>query len=358
MFRPGTRFAGNTPVWRFDIDVWAWVLVLAALLATYINSDLLRTLGQDSFQYLSVARNVLEGRFGYTSLLHFDAERSFGVVPAPMVTFPPGYPLAMALVSLAGPSLATAGLLISAISTFACVPLLAWISEELRLSRLLRNVVIAGFVGNATVIKMGSSVWSDAVFTFLVLLGVVFLTVAQRPTNKGTVSGWVAAGAAFGMAYAVRYAGLFFIVGLALVVIRHLLVSNRELGKRYAISVAVAGAFALMGITRNIALVGNWRGGNDKIVSNPLSSMLLETVRGANRLLLGPGSGTAGGTFVPRVALAAPGRRGNGMAGSGLHAAAHGESGNCANGWADLGRWNGHSVAGGGVRWLPVLRGA
>jgi hypothetical protein len=50
-------------------------------------------------------------------------------------------------------------------------------------------------------------------------------------------------------------------------------------------------------------LVGNWRGGNDKPVSNSIATVLLETARGLNRLLLGPGSGVEGGTAVPRAAL-------------------------------------------------------
>ena len=43
---------------------------------------------------------MLQGLFGYTSLIHYDVERSFGVVPAPMVTFAMGYPVLISAISL------------------------------------------------------------------------------------------------------------------------------------------------------------------------------------------------------------------------------------------------------------------
>ena len=288
-------------VW--SVDVWVWVCTSASLLLMYLYPGFAPGVGPDSYQYLSVAQNALDGRFAYTSLVHFDAERSFGVIPAPMVTFPPGYPLALALVSLGGASLSTAGLLMSFVSTVACVPLLAWLCAELSISRPLRNIAIAGFVFNATVIKLGTNVASDAFFTFLALLGVALLVSARRQTVQRSAWRWVAAGVAFGMAYVVRYAGMFFVIGLALLVLLHWYLSERGLAKRFALAFAVAGAATLMGIARNITLVGNWRGGNEKLVNNPLSSVLVETARGANRLILGPGAGIAGATFIPRAAL-------------------------------------------------------
>ena len=301
----GTNPEGIVPIKVFGIETGVWICVFVAFLLLRLQAGIALTLGQDSFQYLSAAQNALDGHFGYTSLVHFDAERSFGVIPAPMVTFPPGYPFAIALVSLSGLSLSSAGLLISLISMTTCVPLLAWVSNGLGLSRVVGNAAIAGFVTNAAVIAVASNVGSDALFTALTLLGIGLLLLARRNAGKGSTWGWVAAGVAFALAYVVRYAALFFIVGLALVVARHLFLSNRVLAKRHAIALTVAGVAALGGIARNVVLVGNWRGGNEKVVSNPISSVLMETVRGANRLLLGPGSGTSGGTVVQRAMLVA-----------------------------------------------------
>ena len=101
------------------IDVWLWVFIAAGVLALRLVPTFTPELNHDSFQYLSAADNVLAGRIGYTSLIHYDVERSFGVIPAPMLTFPAGYPLAIAFVSLAGVSTKTAALILSVASTLA-----------------------------------------------------------------------------------------------------------------------------------------------------------------------------------------------------------------------------------------------
>jgi hypothetical protein len=56
-------------------------------------------------------------------------------------------------------------------------------------------------------------------------------------------------------------------------------------------------------MARNVALVGDWRGGNDKVVSNPVGSVLLDSVRGGISPLLGIGNRPD--TLIPRVVLVA-----------------------------------------------------
>jgi hypothetical protein len=51
------------------------------------------------------------GHFGYSFIVHFDAERSFGVVPAPVVTFPMVFPLVIALIRLGVPPETAASLI-------------------------------------------------------------------------------------------------------------------------------------------------------------------------------------------------------------------------------------------------------
>ena len=104
-----------------------------------------------------------------------------------------------------------------------------------------------------------------------------------------------------GAAYWVRYAGLFFVLGLAVLVIRHLLAPNRLQAKGYAVALTVAGAAVLAGMARNILLVGNWRGGNEKIVSNPLWHLLVDTTAAGKILILGQSFGTPGWTSIPRA---------------------------------------------------------
>ena len=91
------------------IDLTVWLCLLAGLLLLRALPAFTPALRPDSFQYLSAATNMLQGSFGDTSLVHYDVERSFGVVPAPMVTFPLGYPILIVLISLLGASLQSAG---------------------------------------------------------------------------------------------------------------------------------------------------------------------------------------------------------------------------------------------------------
>lgn len=282
------------------IDIAIWFCIALALMAWRLyGAGVPQSLGQDSFQYLSVARNAIDGLLGYTSLVHFDAERSFGVVPAPMVTFPPGYPLAIAGLGVMGLPLAVAGLLLSMLSILVCVALLAAASNRLGLSRGIGNALVLAFVVNASVLMAGTKVASDAPFVALTLLGVWLLVVAGRERWVH----WVLAGLAFGVAYTMRYAGMFFVVALMLIVARYAMVGDWRRARRYGVTTLIALAFVLGGVARNLVLVGNWRGGNEKVVANPLSSVLLETVRGLNRLLLGPGSGVSGGTAASRGVL-------------------------------------------------------
>lgn len=286
---------------RNSTEVWVLAFLSAALIAARVYPEFAPNLHNDSFQYLSMAKNTLAGLYAHTSLVHFDAERSFGVIPAPVVTFPAGYPLAIALVSRTGLSLQSAALLISAASTVACVPLLAWIAERLGLSRALRNILLAIFVLNAAVVDYAASALTEAPFTFLAVLGVALLVAARR---FGQTRYWIAAGFVFGASYFVRYAGLFLVAGLAIVAIRHVIAGERSVGKGYVLACAIAGTLVLAGMARNIMLLGSWRGGNEKIISNSLLSVLVETARAVYGVFLGPGSALHGGTFIPRALCA------------------------------------------------------
>lgn len=289
------------------IDVWLWVCIAAGVLAMRLYPAFTPELNHDSFQYLSAADNVLAGRIGYTSLIHYDVERSFGVIPAPMLTFPTGYPLAIAFVSLAGVSTKTAALILSVASTLACIALIAWMGARLGLTRGLRNVVVACFVFNGIVSEFGSAALSEAPFMFLVVLGAAALVAARSRANGVGLGYWLAAGLAFGAAYFVRYAGLFFIVGLVLLFGRHLIARRRRLAQGTAIALAVACLFVAVGIARNLLLVGNWRGRDDMTVSNPVLPVLAQTGRAMNALFLGAGTGPTapGGTFVPKAVFSA-----------------------------------------------------
>ena len=214
-------------------SVWAWTVACAILIALRIYSGFAPYLANDSFQYLSMAQNALQGHFGYSSIVHFDAERSFGVVPAPVVTFPMGYPLVIALISRLGVPLETAALLINVLSTIACV------YQHWVVRRALRSLggpcaTFAVFVINAPVTEYGTSALTEPPFT-LPILGGTALRVSAR-LHQGKVSPWlwIAVGLAYGSAYFVRYAGLFFVPGLAVLCAHSLLARHGLLARGHA----------------------------------------------------------------------------------------------------------------------------
>lgn len=289
-------------VLRWDAGVLWWLGAGVVLLAVRVAlNEFVPGLAHDSFQYLSVAEQALRGRFGATSLVHFDAERSFATVPAPLVTFPLGYPAAIALLGLTGMPLARAALFINVASALACVPLLWWMTGQLGMGRYLRHAVLACVVFNGAFLLFAATASTEMLFTVSVLGGVALLLRARLRDGPGNPWLWVAAGLVFGLAYHVRYAGLFVVVALAVLAVRHIVARDRALALGYAVSFAAAVTLVAVGMARNLILVGNWRGGNEKVVSNALSGVVEQTVRAANGLVLGPLSGASSESLVPRA---------------------------------------------------------
>jgi hypothetical protein len=278
-----------------------WVALALTLLWLRVQPSLAARLEHDSFQYLSIAANALQGHLGATSLIHFDAERSFGVVPAPMVTFPVGYPLALAAVAATGLSLAQAALALGMLATVVNVLLLARLAHRLGLSLRLGHAVLALFALNGVVIQFGVTALTESLFSCLVLLGLALLA-GPRSGAVGWRS-WVGAGLAFGAAYFVRYAGLFFIAGLMLLAAWHWLARRREAAVGYGVASAAALAVVAVGVVRNLVLVGHWRGRDEMALSQPLLQVLSKAAGSFNLLFLGPSSGPDGSRLLPKVLL-------------------------------------------------------
>src|SRR5215472_7264459 len=78
------------------------LLALIATVAQLAPHNLMPRLYNDSFQYLSVAKQFGSTQRIATSLVFFDTARFHGTIPAPVTWFPPGYPLAIAGLSTIG----------------------------------------------------------------------------------------------------------------------------------------------------------------------------------------------------------------------------------------------------------------
>jgi MFS family permease len=275
--------------------VWWLTGATALLLLRVASNSFLPGIAHDSFQYLSVADQALQGHIGETGIVHFDAERSFGRLPAPLVTFPLGYPALLAALSLTGMSLMRAALVVNIAATLGCITIAWWLTGRFGLRPGIRHAIMACIAANGALLQFAATASTEMTFTLLVLVATALLFKAQ--SSASGMRWWVAAGLALGVSYHVRYAGLFLIVGLFGVAAWHLLSRHRARFVGYVVAAATAAMLVVAGMARNVALVGNWRGGNEKVVRNDLQEVLATTVRAVNGVVLGP-PGTA-----PQVSL-------------------------------------------------------
>lgn len=289
---------GSRPAARLAL----WCLLGLALLSVRLGLPLRPAIAYDSFQYLSAAEQVRNGSVGRTSIVHFDAERSFGTLPAPLVTFPMGLPLALAAVSALGVPAETAGALISAGAFILTLMLLWGLTGRAGLSGSAQGAAMLLTVMSGALLQFAATVSTELLFTLVITTGFVLLARAHAtPERLGL---WSVAGLVLGASYHVRYAGLFLVAGLGPVMAWQFVIAR---DRRRALGVTVAGltatAVVAVGFARNIMLVGNWRGGNEKVVTHPLGEVLVESVRATHGLTLGPGWGPIGLSLPLRLAF-------------------------------------------------------
>jgi len=95
---------------------------------------------------------------------------------------------------------------------------------------------------------------------------------------------------------------LFLVVGLGVLCVRHLAARHREAARGYGLAIAVAGVPVLLGVARNLVLVGTWQGGNEAFVPHDLLATLIQTAQSVNAILVyGPGHTSDAGTAIARV---------------------------------------------------------
>ena len=258
-----------TRAWTLEIAVWAVLALLSAgAMLTYKPIPLTN----DGIVYLNVAEEIREGRGISTTIVHYDTERSHGRIPAPMTTFPPGYPF---VISVWGGSESSARY-ISLVSFTGTAALLTWALLFVDVPELLRLLVMLGFLTNVMSLRYATSVHSEGLFTFLAFASLVGILWTERTEDS---LGIVLSCLAISVAYTVRYAGLFLIP---------LVVTYALVGKRRQILSALIPLFTAAALfVRNSMIVGDWRGGNDMPISKPLRSVLGDYARGEIHLLFG-----------------------------------------------------------------------
>jgi hypothetical protein len=273
------------------VIVLFWSAVLVVVVATKLGPGIQPIVTIDGTQYLSVAGNFKHGLGLRTSLVHFDAERSSGVIPAPFTTWPVGYPIAVAAVEAMGLSGELAGALVSAAAVLGSLVILAIMSRKIGVPLFGQAVMLGLFALNWWTDVFLFNVGSDAAFTFIVLAAMMLLmtTLEAAETGRRWVESAAAAGILLGLACWIRYAGLFVLIGVCacggLLLMLKRLRDLRPLLLTCSIAAAAIGAEML----RNVILVGSWAGGNNKVVHRTVSEVTDEMALCIRDVLVGNG---------------------------------------------------------------------
>jgi len=252
-----------------EIVLWCAALTLLIVIRLATAGP---ALSNDGYQYLSEAGNIRLGNGFSTSIVHFDEEQSHGRIPAPLTTFPPGYPVVIALLSCLGLSLNTAAVLCSALSAIGLIPLMALFCQEAGVGRHGTRFALAIVVGNSLGLLLATGVNTDMLFTFLSSGAILACWIALRPDNSPSRTGvaLLVCGIFAGAAYWVRYAAILLLLALIAFVVLQTVLARRL--NAIVRAWPLLSAFLLIGplMLRNYLVVGSWRGGNTKPLFTPL----------------------------------------------------------------------------------------
>lgn len=294
----------SVQVQRAETFVWCVLAAIAVLGHLLIVRGPI--LSNDGYQYLSVANNFLAGKPATTSIIHFDPERSWGRIPAPLTTFPAGYPLAVAALSAPGIAVEHAALLVSVLAFVLLVPFFVWAARTLELGAGVTRALLVCLIGNSWAAIYATSATTESLFMFTSCAAIILLlcAAAQReppaerapaqrpqPSQPGSQRRpWqllLLASALIGISYWVRYAGVFLFAAASVYCVAQLGFRRDRPSLRAVLCLGLAAAIVAAGFVRNQHLVGSWKGGNTKVVHHPLKEVLREFLIWLHHLFFG-----------------------------------------------------------------------
>ncbi|MCW5977424.1 MAG: hypothetical protein KIT09_05075 [Bryobacteraceae bacterium] len=292
-----TRLSGNGVPARGVVprEVALWVLAAVVLLALGLHFHGLRVFN-DSYHYLSEAENIRAGNGFTTSIIHYDVERRTGRVPAPMTTYPFGYPLLIAAANVAGLPFETGAVLWSGLAYLGLV-LLVWTGARLlEFGPVSTRIALAATVLSSWGLLWGVSMMTEALFT-AVSTAAVLLIVRHEKAALSSPPRYrpgllLAANLLVVAAYTIRYAGLFLFLALLLYFGARYLFARTADNLRSIALAGVSGAIIGALIWRNILITGTWRGGNDKEIYEGVAFMASRLVVSLYGLLVGGATST------------------------------------------------------------------
>ena len=278
---------------RREVLIWALIALAAS-----IGMRLARPLPvlNDGYQYLNVAGNLQNGRGLTTSLVHFNTERSHGTIPAPLTSFAPGYPLAVAAAGLVTRNLDDAARWISGISFAITAGLLAWGLILLRIPVFARIALTLLFITNFVTLTYSAAVLSELLFTALTT-GAILTLIWNEPTKRSARLPAVRVAVPFvliGLAYLGRYAGMLLVVPVtAYALFRFWQRRDRTPVVHFALAFLPLVPFSIVSL-HNWLSTGTWRGGNEVPTYTPPLTVAADYVRSQYHLLFGEHAVRAG----------------------------------------------------------------
>lgn len=203
---------------------WSAVIAVAFYLSLFLFNSItrVRQFSPDSMNYVDVARNIAVGRgisqstLGYNQLYLFSPD---SLIPTPLTSTPPLYPLLIALVSLLGLTVANAALVVP-VAAFGLVLLLGYLLARETCGKETALVAVACLLIYQPLNFVAGFAWSEMLSVAFLFLS-IWLLARMRVSKKQGAMVWIAfgAGLAAGLAFATRYALIpLFALGLITIV--------------------------------------------------------------------------------------------------------------------------------------------
>jgi len=265
-----------------------WILIaLGFVFFNFAQSGAI--LGNDGFQYLSTAKNILTGQGAKTSLIHFDEQHFSGEMPAPQTVFPPGYPLTLAFFAFLGMSTEAAGVFVSIVATALLIPVFLWGGKLLKMRTGILYLLTAFLVMNSNFSFYAISILSESLFTLLSFLGLILLVRSEVASEKGENPNryLFVGGIVLGVACWVRYAGVFLVAPMLFYYTLNFLFRRNQRARKALILASSCLPLVIGEFLRNLFLAGNLRGGNLKPAANSFVGLVVNCGHSIVDLLLG-----------------------------------------------------------------------
>lgn len=236
--------------------------IVAAILVAAMISCLwdVAFLDNDAAQYLSVARNILDGNGVASSIIFYEQQLVFGKVPVPQTVFPPGTSVVLAAFLAVGFKPLTAIMAAGILAFCATGVVLAVLLRKLGVGPLLAFLAAAIWFGQGTAWAVVMLGLSEILFTLATLLSTAVLLAANDRWNRFVLAGALAAAAVL-----IRYQGLFFVAALGIYCAWTWLRSPAR--RRYQCAMQAVALLVLpliaagLQLTRNLLLAGSPGGG-------------------------------------------------------------------------------------------------